>query len=222
MGSRKPCEGFKTFARLSRWGWLSPGGLHGLQNRWEALKRLRWVRLPSTPESLHRCAAHSSIFSAVVMARSILVGRTMSPSACAYIKKGAAHDTRGRGDPSSSSIRNNCLLASMQCAAKPHSNGGRATANSRWRRKTNPQRTQRKNVPRHAEHMRFPVRFSFALLRTCELRVYELGANYAMQPGVVWRLLASASLSTTSFDLSQECLLATLAPHPHSAPLRGL
>ncbi len=31
------------------WGWSSPGGLRGLQNRCEALNRLGWVRLPSTP-----------------------------------------------------------------------------------------------------------------------------------------------------------------------------
>jgi putative endonuclease len=30
-------------------GWSSPGGLRGLQNRCEALNRLGWVRLPSTP-----------------------------------------------------------------------------------------------------------------------------------------------------------------------------
>ena len=34
----------------NRWGWLSSGGLRGLQNRWGVSQRRPWwVRLPSTP-----------------------------------------------------------------------------------------------------------------------------------------------------------------------------
>src|SRR5947209_11610763 len=44
-----PLDAASVFRYSLRRGWLCPGGRLGLQNRWRALIRPRWVRLPSTP-----------------------------------------------------------------------------------------------------------------------------------------------------------------------------